>query len=301
MLNEAEMVLDNVLRFYESKKIFLNYRPRIQVIDGLCPEIPLSMGEVRGEKDFLLTGTEYLITAFGRTIYKESYGLIVSNEAIREASCCAFRIANAKIMQLTDVKNDRFANCDIILWGKNPKLQIQLEEVLAHEVWHLIDEEYGLASVAPLAFEAVAYWVGRKKVGRTFPKGPEAVVGIAELFTIGAAGIVELCLLEDKNPYQTLLQKDRRLEIQEEIVKRIEPVLVQKIEAFIKTTEGKAAMKAQMEQEMDIPAVQKLRGNLTPRNIIKLFQEIGAYTLAKELEEQDLSRMMNWYRLVGFN
>ncbi len=55
------------------------------------------------------------------------------------------------------MKNDRFADCDIVLWGKHPKSQKQLEEVLAHEVWHLIDEKYGLPSVAPLAFETAAY------------------------------------------------------------------------------------------------------------------------------------------------
>ncbi len=98
-----------------------------------------------------------------------------------------------------------------------------------------------------------------------------------------------------------MLQKDRRLEIQKEIVNRIEPVLVKRFEAFINTTEGKAMMKEQMEQEGDIPAVQKLRGNLTSRNIINMFQEMGAFTLAKELDGQDLSKMMNWYRLAGFN
>ena len=83
--------------------------------------------------------------------------MIVSNEAIREASCVSFKIATPTIIELANVKNDRFADCDIVLWGKHPKSQKQLEEVLAHEVWHLIDEKYGLPSVAPLAFETAAY------------------------------------------------------------------------------------------------------------------------------------------------
>jgi hypothetical protein len=159
----AEESLARVLDFYCNVGTPLSYTPRIQYIDENCRRWPRALAMVREEVEFWRKYLEFFSQNLARIIWKEAYGIHLSDEAIHEL----LMIEKRRLGEIPEPEELGLEG-DIIIFKPYRKFINASDEILAHEVWHLIEKERGVLQEQPFIIEGTATYAmirfGKKKM-----------------------------------------------------------------------------------------------------------------------------------------
>lgn len=139
IINQAEESASRVLRFYESVGTPLSYLPRFQYIEGIYPQMPNALAMVQGEFETLESNIRFLSQNLAKTIWGDVYRIDVSDEAIAEITEIQIN-KFGKILIPTEFGPE----ADILIlqpYQDHCKKQEDRDEIIAHEIWHLIENE----------------------------------------------------------------------------------------------------------------------------------------------------------------
>ncbi len=270
-----EESLRRVLGFYERMGTPLSYYPNTRYVD-CSPSVVLPGYEI-----IAISGVEinaryrclqFLYRTLARVIWREAYGIVVSDEAIDEL--IAHLLDRIKIPEFEE---------DIVIFKPFKYLEDeQRDEIIAHELWHLIEEERGLFDRHPFIVEATATYA-RKRFRNERCDIPPEECDLVEMLRLGGANVVQQYVENSPNPYKAMLDPNLRERIQKELLKRVEPIIVQKAKESLRIKDVRFSLASILQQ---YPEFEELRNNLTPEGIITFYRKIGAYRLADELEAQ---------------
>lgn len=289
----ANKSIEKVLVFYEKQGTPLGYVPSVRYKDGPHPERPDVVMMVHGEHKAFENFMTFFAEEIAPQMYKDWYDLAVSKGALQEHGKNMLHIdANQKPLE--------FPEADIMIYKPITSfkdLQAGSDECIAHEVWHLIEQERGLFDDYMLILEGTATYAQNRFLGFSAGKPLDQCAHFIELRYRGAAGIVSNHVANTDNPYQSMLDVSVRDQIQNDFITQAMPFMAAGLTALFQQEPYK---KKGMEVLLNIPAFAALKGNLTSEGLVNAFRSIGSTKLANELEQQDLSTMIEKYKEDGF-
>ncbi len=291
----GEESLSRVLTFYNNNGTPLSYFPKLQYINGVYPQRPNVLAMIREELEIMIQSFDFFSHNLAKTIWKDAYKIDVSDEAIAEV----IEIEKDKLGRIF-VPSKFESEADILLflpYRDHTVEQEDRDEILAHEVWHLIEKERGALQEHPLISEGTATYAMKRFRGQSCDRTFEECNDYFTMIYSGAANVVQSYVGNAENPYQTMLDRKMRDQIQEDLLGRVRPVLVEKVKRSLGDKNNQKAMAQALRQ---IPEFQKLDGNLTAAGIIEAYREMGAEKLADELQGKSLEGLLYWFRLAGF-
>jgi hypothetical protein len=285
----SEKVVDYVLDDLGRHGIGLSYSPALRYYNG-----------VRRRKDGTKTlaavrGEGRIIDRVGETVKDELYkslfghfGIDVSSEAVRELELAMIRRGKTFQKKLDEQPDDEWNNPieieegEIVLTRDFAHLRrhshpARLLHVLGHEVWHLVEMDYGVSDSYPLIEEGTAEFAGQRISGAKV-KSEVGFVNLDCFEYYGIASIIKERFKGRDNPYKALLDRRRRKGINTAAIREIHKVPV-------------SVKKPDMEGAVRIGDKDMIRllDNPTKEELLRFWRSIGAKKLAEEAEGQDLS------------
>jgi len=291
----AEESVGRVLKFYENVGTPLSYHPRLQYVDGVCPQRPDGVAMAKIEFEIMDKYFDFLSRNLVKTMWKDAYGIDLSDEAISEVT----RIQKDKLGKIL-IAGEFESGADIFIfqpYRNHSRQQKDRDEIIVHEVWHLIEKERGLLQEHPFIAEGTATYAMKRFRGERCDIPLERFDDFFMMMYLGGANVVQDYVGSSENPYQIMLDRQVRGQIQQDILRRVKPVFVEKLKKALENDDSKKAMVDTMQQ---IPEFQELKGNLTAEGIIESYRKMGATKLADELQGKDLEDLISWFRIVGF-
>jgi len=295
VIKSAEESVSRVLKFYKDRGTPLSYSPRLEYVDGICPQRHDALAMIRQEFETLDKYSDFLYQNLGRTVWKDAYNIDVSDEAIAEVT----RIQKDKLGKIL-IPQEFDSGADVLIfqpYQNHCREQNDGDEIMAHEIWHLIEKERGVLQEHPFIMEGTATYAMRRFRGKSCNKPFEKFDDFFMMMYLGAANVVQGYVESSENPYQTMLNKQVREQIQQDLLGRVRPVLVERIKKSLEDEDNQRDMAHTMRQT---PEFQGLEGNLTAEGIVEAYRQMGATKLADELQGKDLEGLMDWFRMAGF-
>lgn len=291
----AEESVRKVLKFYEARGTPLNYYPKLQYVDRICPQRPDGLAMIREEFEALDNYIDFFSQNLGRTIWKDAYGIDVSDEAIIEVA----RIQKDKFKKIF-IPQEFESGADVLIfqpYSEHIKKQEGRDKVIAHEIWHLIEKERNVLKEHPFIIEGTATYAMNRFMGESCDIEFEECGDFFMMMYHGAANVVQNYVGNSDNPYQTMLDRQIREKIQQDLLGRVKPVIVERVKKSFEDENNRKTMAYSMQQ---IPEFQELKGNLSSEGVIKAYRQMGANKLVDELQGKDLEGLLNWFRMAGF-
>lgn len=285
MLDVFRESVGRAMEFYQSYGLEVR-EPRIRYIpEPYPPDMRAIALTVDG------SGFEPYNDFFFRTIlsqYVKFMGLELSDEASQEI---ARLFEGRKTLPPAFYEGD----ADIFLFPPygnvhyNPRKR---DRTAAHEVWHLIEMYYDVVRKTIFICEGTATYAGRSFVGESCDEPPKEIVDLSEMLYSGAAHVVQGFVAGTENPYKAMLSPLRE---------KMQEVLMPKVSPLIKGATGLGSYRWEILYLLNqIPEYRELRDHLSRDRIIEVHKELGAYRLADELANQDLSPLIRQLSNLGF-
>lgn len=294
-IKHAQESTERVLGFYDKVGTPLSYTPKIEYKDSLFQSDRNIIARIKEENEILENYLSFFSRSFAKAVWKGAYNLDVSDEAILELEDIQKRrIGN--VFRFEEHESD----ADIILYRpfrSYHQYPEESDEVFSHEIWHLIEKERGVMQAHPFIAEGTATYAMRRYFGKACDKSLEECIELNGMMYFGAANIVQNHVKGSENPYKEMLKKEVREGIQQDLVKRVEPVLVKATMASLQNEDAIEMISSSIRQ---IPEFEALEGNLTKEGIIEAYNQMGASQLVSELKGKDLEGLMMWFRRFGF-
>ncbi len=287
--------LERILDFYSNRGFNLNYFPKLKLVDEDFKELPYTIALVKNEIETFDKFSDLSAKLFGVSIWKEAYHLNVSEDSINELNTAIKKNVNLNSL----ITLDNYGGGDIFIFPLYYKIsETHQEATLAHEVWHLIEKEKGVLSDSLLIREGTAEYAEKLFMNERFVRELEEIEEFREILYQGAGKIVQDKVSHLQNPYEAMLDPKLRSKIEEEFIERLKPVLVKKVK---KTFEDKNYLGKFAAMSIKIfPGLSDLKSNLRKESILDFYKKLGANKLAEEIKDQDLSHLIDYYRLIGF-
>lgn len=287
--------VSRVLKFYENVGTPLSYNPKLGYVDKICETKPDGLMKMKNEFKIIDKIVDFMTQNFAKTIWKDAYGLDVSDEALAELT----KNIKHKINK-TLIPQEFESGADILIFQpckKYIKSEKAIDEIIAHEIWHLVEKERKLLEEHPFITEGTATYAMKRFIGKRCNKKFEKFDDFFMMIYLGAANIVQNYVENKENPYQSMLDTNLRREIEQDLVGRIKPILVEKCRKSLENEDVKKGVAFSMQK---IPEFKELKGNLSTENIIRVYKNMGANKLADELEGKNLENLMDYFRMAGF-
>ncbi len=250
---------------------------------------------IREEFETLDKYFDFISQNLARTIWKDAYGIDISDEAIAEVT----RTQKDKLGNIL-IPQEFESGADVLIfqpYRNHSKEQEDGDEIIVHEVWHLIEKERGVLQAHPFITEGTATYAMKRFRGKGCDKPFEKFEDFFMMMYLGAANIVQNYVGSSENPYRTMLDSQVRRKIQQDMLGRVKPVLVERVKRSLEDEDNQKVMAHIMRQ---IPEFQGLEGYLTAEGIMEAYRQMGATKLADELQGKDLEGLMYWFRMAGF-
>ncbi|MDP2925568.1 MAG: hypothetical protein Q8N99_04300 [Nanoarchaeota archaeon] len=300
IIRTAEKSLDLVLPFYEGQGVPLSYRPKIVYINEVHPLFPEGVARAKAEVDFLQFADKILSVSMLQESWRKFYSLEFSEKALEELFTATLNYAGNGNVQIHPLEK-RIAEDDSGIFLFKPYNEFSQDtkardRILAHEVWHLIEQERGVINVAPMINEGTATYAERRFVGK---KGKKSIEDYEDYFSMiynGSAKLVQDYVDSEENPLKAVLETSIRLKIEDELLRRIKPKLIATLEKTLESQENMFAIGESMKQ---LPVFARIQGNVTAENLLRAYEEIGAQLFVEEAKRQDLTKFVEFMKKSG--
>lgn len=266
----ANIAVDRMMIWLESLGIKLNKKPTVQYVDEECSGMIASVQDREGMNGEGLEAQK-LIDGL-RDLYIK-HGVTVSDEALKE-----------KVKNPGPISQ---GSADIILWKAMQRNMKSLGGTIAHEMWHLVEQQYGVMNVGSHITEGTAVYISMRALGA--PAGvhypmPIPLESEKIIYQI-AMNLVSDEIGESENPTQMILNKDVRRRIQKKMEPYI-PIL------NLKWRQNGEANKWGIPHD---PAFKDFREKPNADNLIFALQFYGHHLLANELASQNIDKLVAYY------
>ncbi|MBI3413656.1 MAG: hypothetical protein HY051_06305 [Candidatus Aenigmarchaeota archaeon] len=168
---------------------------------------------------------------------------------------------------------------------------------MAHEIWHLVEDEQGVFEQNTLITEGTATYAAARLLDRRCDDPPENFADYMNALYVGGANLVQNRVETERYPFAAILDPRIRAEMQEELIERIMPRIETLVRETLKNPDYRQAAANSLAQ---VPEFADLRGNLTGRGVIEAYRSLGGHMLADELETQDVSGFIRSLKEIGF-
>ncbi len=265
----TEQSLDRALLFYELNGITLDARPKIAIVDT---------GHWGNPCIRHFAKKNMLREQFLQSLFKHTFKLQISDEGIYDLHIAMTKDLLPWEQAVLNSKEDIFFSEKLI-----PEDLKEINRLMYHETWHLIELKYGVIELTPAIIEGTAKYTETilKKSSRF--TAPEQCAEYEEMRYDGAAFIVKKHVRNFKNPFQAMLQIPLREQMQQELLKRSKPCL-----------EKMAIREFERQEEFNEWSMQKGYGSdlpATSQEVIDHFLALGATQFIDDLKGQDLSHL----------
>lgn len=286
--------IGRVLEYFKHHGVNLGYFPTFTYLDIYHPLQPHAAASVKADIDFMLNLTALINARQMKLYYKRMFNLELSDETIEES----IQLVNHEMKaQLPSAILD--ARTDILLY--KPLHQImELDQAMAHEVWHLIEQKYGVLTANGLIFEGTATYVGLRFGGDTvqsrfsdeefrsfYENDPTAP------FFIDSAILIEKLMQNEENPFLAILSPEKRAVVQKYFEERVLPVIFERLITFVDSNQFR-------DYQRNILSTHKVfdsfRREPTRENYLKAVRELGFHKLADDLSRQNIDVLLNFQR-----
>lgn len=294
IVQTAERSLNRVLEFYEKVGTPLGYSPKIKYIDGICNQRPDTIAMVKSEIEMVDKSVEFLSQYLAKTIWQEGYGLNVSDESIAEAAELSKKQISDNFKKVRITKEFE-SGADILVF--EPYLRRNGDDIMAHEVWHLIEKANGVMFQRPYIIEGTATYAMNRFLGQRCDKPFEESTNLVNMLYQGTANIVQSVAGNSNNPYKSMLDNETREQIQQTLILKLKPKITGLV---VKLLENEDTRKMALQSLRENPYFKELEGNLSHKGIVQAYRKMGANKLADELEKQDLGILIQQFKMMGF-
>lgn len=286
----AESSLRKALTFYADQGVYLSYVPTIEYRNGIHPANYRTIAEAKAETELVKKIHAFTQNNLARKIWA-CHGIQVSQEAIDEI-CIA---VEKKVEQMSIDEDSPY---DITLYRRFTEAADEKDRdmVLGHELWHLIEKEKGVLSSHILVAEGTAVYASMRFVDENMALPLEKCKGFSEIFYYGAAYLFQEELGRDA-PLTALFDMQVRKSVYEQLLVAVYENLDILVDD-IRNDPLRLLMQGMALKEF--PEFKNLDGHLTAKNFIKTYQKLGATMLVRELKGQDLTKILELYRQMGF-
>lgn len=276
--------LDEVLDYYENQGFFLSQKPNLVMFGDYHPLSPNSLMSVDNDVFASLKIMELFNQNFSKLIYKETYNVELSDDAIDEITYLTNLSLNEFVSNPLQTETNTIYIYDAAL--NNIENETFLKRVFAHEVWHLIEKSEDIFYSAPFITEGTATYAMNMFQNKFSDRQLKSGLSFNEIMYEGCANLVQSYVCQEYYPLKSLLDVDLRLLIQSDLINKIKPMLVD------------AATKSLQEINICefINNSSIYSGEVTSDSIIDAYEKMGAYVTADELRSQDLSMMVEEFQ-----
>ncbi len=291
-----------MLEIYRRSGITLECEPKIAYFDEKFSINSNAIAIAQCELIYLPAETSRFIGNSITSIeFRQGYGLNVSDLALLEYR----NILETKKSNISDSFRKEHlskyidSGADIFLFKgfRDYEGRLLCDEIIGHEIWHLIEMKNNIIGRSPIVAEGTATYASTKANGKTCNVPPENCSNLNAMLYEGSAHIIQSIVGNDVNPYISMLDTSTRELIQEQLLHKLNKRLVAFMHQEKNNPDSKAEMKAKL---MYIPEFRQLDGKVNKQTLLKIYNDLGAKILATELENQDLSKAIEWFKGLGF-
>lgn len=284
----AEAALDRVLTYFEEQGIGLKTRPTIMYQGGFSPLNQHAIAAVDTELEFT---QKWLVRIGGdivRNTYLANFGIALSDRAIDET----MKNISVELEKLLPHGiHGATHNADILLFEPAMHQKQQLEQIIAHEVWHLIEKERGLLGsdkIHEASATFVEYRFAEKEIDWSDIYRDQPFM----IFYNYGAKVIEEELVGNDRPLDAILAPSVRQRLSEALDLRVLPLYYQAV-ANMAGREITSPIEKKLVREHE--AFEDFRQNPCEENILRALALRGYKTLSEELKGVELERLMKYY------
>ena len=318
MDNVISNSLERVVRFYEDSGIDVGGTPTFVYLDGLYSPLSKNVlaqvpGELKGVRDANENFSRLVIAKETPRFYQK-YGLSVSGVVVGEQTRIQLSrarelsgLTDDSIRQLQDYERDilvfdRFKDYCKANEGLDPG--IYLDPLMAHEVWHVIEGRRGIleslilegtAEYAREFYESSLMSKGKVRSSKDIPEDPgkKAMVEVmvANMYQKGLEIVKRNAVsLND------LFDISKRRKMDDEMTAHMRDTIKDKLDS---TDESTLAQRGAV-MRLFYPQFNVLDEELSRDNLFTAMREIGMDRTVEELQTQDVSLLLQFYRSLGY-
>ncbi|MFC1691202.1 hypothetical protein ACFL0W_03390 [Nanoarchaeota archaeon] len=283
---KARDSIEKILSYFSEQGLDLGYIPTVKYTGEPNPFLPIAAASVAIERDFHKVATSYIATTMIKTLFEDQFGLFLSKESLDETMSVAAKELETRFSNELD-----YGDSNILLHKPIEGILFQMDEVIAHEIWHLIEERYGVLDLVEMIHEGTATYVQNRFANRPCAwEGSEA--DFIENFYNNVAYIVQEEVGNNDNPLQTILNPDVRDSLKSQFEGKILPIFYLKAADLIKLDVCK---QIDIDTIRNHPAYEGFRNNPTAENLLAAMSDRGYVKLANNIREQDLTRYVAYH------
>ncbi|MFW6014630.1 MAG: hypothetical protein ACOCQG_05625 [Candidatus Nanoarchaeia archaeon] len=286
----VDKALDSVRKavdYFEEQGITLDYVPGVEYSNQPCKLNPYILAAVDIDIESYKNLMGLIGSTFMKTTYERLFGLKLSEEALRES----IDVAKAEIETIfpAGIYGDYI---DIHLYSPIQSELHRLDELMAHEVWHLIEKEHGLLDGKGFIHEGTATYAQNRFVGREFEwAGSET--DYAGVVYENTAYLVHEEVKNEPDPLKALLDTEKRKNIQLKFDEKILPLAYEKAVDLI---EAGATNDFSKELLFNHPAYEAFRKKPNADNLLFALRQREYVKLADDISKQDMTKLVKYYK-----
>ncbi len=283
---EAQASVERVLGYFRDHGIDLGYIPTVKYTRTLLPFNPKAVASVDNENKAYRNMIGLQGAGLAKSFFRR-FGVNLTDDTLHatiEPTKKEFDTLFPKGL----LKSDETA--DILLYKPIERALDQLDEIAAHEAWHLVEIERGFFNGTDLIYEGSATYV-ENRLARRKSRWHGNRLDFTGTFHHNTAHLVEKEVGREKNPLLALLDSERRKAIQQKFERKILPMLYEKA-AEQDEKEGNNFTRTLV---LAHPAYEPFRKAQTAENLVHAFRGRGYLAMADELATQDLTKLVAHY------
>ena len=284
---KAQASVKKAVDYYREQGIDLGYVPRVKYTGESCRFNANALAAVDTDIDFYKNVMGLVGSTLMKTVFDRQFGLKISDEALRES------IEIAKVEIGTMFPNGILGDdADIFLYKSVQNHLDNLDEWMAHEVWHLIERKNDVMDGNGFIHEGTATYVQNRFAGRESEWRGSETDYFGTVYN-NTAHLVQEEVGNEPNPLKAILDAEKRKAIQTKFDERVLPLFYEKAAEMI---EAGATRDFGRNVLLSHPAYETFRKRPNAENLLGALRQRGYGKLVDELSKQDMTKVVEYNR-----
>ena len=281
ILSRAKAAVHTAVDFFDAQDVYVGEMPTVAYSPHALSYAKWAVASAHSAPDTF----KNLVHRFGHQFMQRTYkhlGLRVSDAAVKEALGQALR-DDRKCIEIMYFAHDYRLPEDIIIYPNMRRSLASIDEIIAHEVWHVIEFRHGFLHGKDLVYEGTATFA-QNFFAERFSLWDFSEPTYHLMMYDNAASLVDRLVGHKVNPLQSILDRRVRAQIVHTFNKQILPFIYDLHPNRV--IEGDAHSFVRCVASED-PAYADFSRDPSSENLLRAFQNLGFRRLAKELSGHD--------------
>ncbi len=283
----ANASVKKAISYFKEQGIDLGYVPRVKYTGESWKINSNAFAAVDTDLDFCKSVSGLMGSTLMKTSYERGFGLKLSDEALKQGVEVAIRELEAMFPKGL-LGND----ADIFLFRPIQNKLEDLDEIMAHEVWHLIEKKKGIFDGTSFVHEGTATYVQNRFAGRESEWRGSETDYFGTIYN-NTAHLVQEEVGKEPNPLKAILDAEKRKAIQAKFEERVLPLVYEKASELIAAG---ATREFGREIVLTHPAYNAFRQKPNADNLLEALRIRGYLKLSEEISRQDMTKAVEYNR-----